>query len=268
MKLYTFLPNQYLYPYISRYWIWENESCLPKIFSGTGAELMFTYGEPLNVIHKGEILILPKSYVMMPRFDCYQLQSQGKYGFISVRFRAGAFRHFCPNSSTEFIDAFISIDEFWGMKGMVLQEKLMLTNDAAGKIKIIEQYLMRLLLENQKMDRYVDAAVNLLLYNYQRVNINELSQLFFVSPRQMERKLKIAVGVSPKGFQKISRFEALIKKLLLLRETKYLKRAMDYGYYDQSHFLKDCKKYLGETPCAFLQEKNFSSHFYNETLHI
>jgi len=268
MKLYTFLPNQYLYPYISRYWIWENESCLPKIFSGTGAELMFTYGEPLNVIHKGEILILPKSYVMMPRFDCYQLQSQGKYGFISVRFRAGAFRHFCPNSSTEFIDSFIPIDELWGMKGLALQEALLSTIDAAEKIKIIERYLMQVLLENKKMDRYIDAAVNLLLYNYQSVNINELSHRLFVSPRQIERKFKIAVGVSPKAFQKISRFEALIKKLLLSHETKYLNMAMDYGYYDQSHFLKDCKKYLGEAPYAFLQEKNFSSHFYNETLHI
>jgi hypothetical protein len=107
---------------------------------------MFTYGEPLNVIHKGAILILPKSYVMMPRFDCYQLQAQGKYGFISVRFRAGAFRHFCPNSSTEFIDIFVAIDELWGMKGLELQETLLSTKDVTGKIKIIEQYLMRQLI--------------------------------------------------------------------------------------------------------------------------
>jgi len=179
MKLCTLLPNQYLQPYISRYWLWENESCLPKIFSGTGTELMFTYGKPLHVIHKGQILTLPKSYVMMPRFDCYQMQADGPYGFISVRFRAGAFRHFCPNPSTEFIDAFIAVDDLWGMKGLALQDELLSTADAAGKIKIIEQYLMRVLLKNQKMDKYVDAAVHLLLYDYQHINIDELCRSFF-----------------------------------------------------------------------------------------
>jgi AraC-like DNA-binding protein len=108
----------------------------------------------------------------------------------------------------------------------------------------------------------------LLLYDYDKINVSTLCRDSCLSQRQIERKLKDAVGVSPKNFQQISRFEALIKELLLNHQHKYLDIAMDYGYYDQSHFLKEFKKYVGESPSSFLQAKNFMSNFYNRKLRV
>jgi AraC-like DNA-binding protein len=54
--------------------------------------------------------------------------------------------------------------------------------------------------------------------------------------------------------------------LLLQRKRKYLDVALEHGYYDQSHFLKEFKNYVSEYPTSFLQEQNFMSHFYNEKL--
>ena len=108
----------------------------------------------------------------------------------------------------------------------------------------------------------------LLLHDYNKINVSDLCRDSCLSQRQVERKMKAAVGVSPKSFQQIARFEGVIKELLLNRQQKYLDKAIDYGYYDQSHFLKEFKKYIGEYPHCFLQEKNFMSNFYNRKLHI
>ena len=269
MKLCDFVPNAYLYPYISRYWIWENEGCLPKVFAGTGAELMFTYGNPLVVLRAdGSQKKLPESYLMMPRFGSYQLQQQEPYGFISIRFRAGAFRHFCRNSSVDFIDSFVDIEDVWGYIGAEFRDRVISAETIAAKIQIIEHYLFYFLEKNRKVDAELDLMTRFLLYDYNKINVSTLCRDSCLSQRQIERKLKDAVGVSPKTFQRISRFEALIKELLLNHQQKYLDIAMEYGYYDQSHFLKEFKKYVGEYPSAFLQEKNFMSNFYNKKLHI
>lgn len=267
MKVCKLIPNQYLRPYISRYWIWENETALPKIFSGTGTELMFHYGEPPSGIEQmGEKITLPQSYFMSPRMKYCRLNSPKKLGFISVRFRAGAFRHFCNTPCIDIVDSFVDIEDLWGRTGQKFEQQVLEAKNLCQRINIIEKFLMKFLMQYGKNDQYVDMAVKKLLYNYKTVSIKGISRDSFLSQRQMERKFKSAVGVSPKIFQRISRFEAVMKKLLLQQEKNYLPVILDHGYYDQSHFLKEFKSYLGEYPASFLQEKNFMSHFYNESL--
>lgn len=267
MKISKLLPSNVLRPYISRYWVWEKENTLPKIFAGTGTELMFRYGATLSTENvKGNVFSLPKSYIMSPRFKQYQLQVSQDASFISVRFRAGAFRHFCQYAGSDFIDNFVSCEDLWGQMGKSLEQQVFVAQSTPERVRVIEGFLIECLNRYVKDERKLDCAVQSLLYHYQDMNVQQIQQNLFLSQRQMERKFKAAVGVSPKAFQRISRFEAVIKKLLLARQNKYLDIAMEHGYYDQSHFIKDFKYYIGEAPSVFLQNKNFMSHFYNEKL--
>jgi AraC-like DNA-binding protein len=267
MRLCKLVPNQCLRPYVSRYWVWENESVLPKIFSGTGTELMFHYGESLTGTNQsGKVFTLPKCYIMSPRFKYYQLYPGNQLGFISIRFRAGAFRHFCKNPVTEFVDSFVDIEELWGSKGLEFKQQVMVAENLRQRIAVIEKFLMCFLIQYHKSEQSLDTAIQTLLYDYKSVRLQDLCRNLFLSQRQLERKFKEAVGVTPKAFQKISRFEAVVKHLLLCRSKNYLDEALGQGYYDQSHFLKEFKNYIGEYPTSFLQEENFMSHFYNEKL--
>lgn len=267
MRLSNLVPNKYLQPYVSRYWLWENETVLPKIFSGTGTELMFHYGASLTGTNQvGKIFTLPQCYIMSPRFACYDLRPGNQLGFISIRFRAGAFRHFCNNPIHELVDAFVDVEDLWGSNGLEFRRQVMEAENLQQRIGIIEKFLMLFLNQYYKEEQRLDWAVKTLLYDYKRVSLKDIGQNLFLSQRQMERKFKSAVGVSPKSFQRISRFESVMKNLLLRRKRKYLTVVLDHGYYDQSHFLKEFINCMGEYPTSFLQEKNFMSHFYNEKL--
>lgn len=266
MKISNLVPSKALRPYISRYWVWENERVLPTIFSGTGTELMIHYGETITgTDHQENKIVLPQSYIMSPRFEYYHLQQPNHLGFISIRFRAGAFRQFCKFPCSEFIDSFVEIEDLWGKVGIELEMRVREAPGLKERIRIIEAFLLRRLSECGKSEPSIDVAVKTLLYHYRTTRIEDISDSIFLSRRQLERKFQETVGVSPKTFQKIARFEAVMKELMLQQQKHYLAVVLDHGYYDQSHFLKDFEHYLGEAPSSFLQKRNFMSHFYNES---
>lgn len=267
MKLLNFKPNKYLRQYISRYWLWENEPDLPQILPGTGTELMFHYYDPfIGRDQKDEVFISPNCHIISPRYARYRLNSIKRSGFISVRFRAGAFRHFCRESSNNLIDSFIDINEIWGKEGQEFGQRVLEAKSIEKRIFIIEYFLMKFLETYRRPKSWLDMAVGKVFYGCNAARLKEVSSDLFISDRQLQRRFGEAVGVGPKTFQRISRLETVLKHLLLNQNRDYLAFALEHGYYDQSHFIKEFKEYVGESPSLFLQDKNFMSHFYNEKL--
>jgi AraC-like DNA-binding protein len=266
MKICNLKPNKILRQYISRYWIWEDEPDLPKLLPGTGTELMFHYHQPFVGINKGKACEMPLCHIIAPRNESHYLKPVNRVGFIAVRFRAGAFRHFCRESSINLIDSFIDIGDLWGKDGADFGQQVLDGKNFKERILTIERFLMVFFARYQKLDQWMDMAVEKVLYEYNTVKLAELSHNFFISERQLQRKFKECVGVSPKVFQINSRFEAVLKQLLLNKRKDYLTIALDNGYYDQAHFIKEFQRYVGQQPSSFLQDRNFMSHFYNEKL--
>ncbi len=267
MRVFNLKPHPYLRSYISRYWVWENEPVLPRLLPGTGTELMFHYGQPLRWKNeRGQAITVPRSHIMATRFGYYSLEPVSNMGFIAVRFRAGAFRHFCREAGHDLIDEFIDINDIWGHSGQKFGQQIIEAKTLEDRISIIEKVLMGFLEQYRRPEYWLDRAVRKVLYGYNAVSIEEVSKELCISERQMQRRFKEAVGITPKGFQRVSRFEAVMRHLLLNKEQSYLAAALEHGYYDQSHFIKECNAYVGEHPSLFLQEKNFMSHFYNKSL--
>ena len=267
MKIANLKPNPHLRKFISRYWSWEDEAKFPKLLPGTGSELMFHYEAPLQAADRtGQAVFLPACHVITTRQEYYTLQSQKKAAFFAVRFRAGALRHFCRESNVDLADCFVDVESLWGGKGREISRQVLEAAGLEARIALIERFLTEMLNRYQRPEPWLDAAVEKLLYGYHRVRCSEVSRELFISDRQFQRKFKDATGVSPKTFQCLARFESVVKRLLLNRQTEYLPVALDNGYYDQPHFLKDFKRHVGEYPAAFLQDKNFMAHFYNERL--
>ncbi|MBP2629941.1 MAG: helix-turn-helix protein [Firmicutes bacterium] len=267
MKVWNLKPNQYLRQYISRYWLWEDEQELPKLLPGTGTELIFHYHKPpVLLTPSGEKTLLPCCHIISPRYGFYPLKPTNRIGFIAVRFRAGAFRHFCNEASNDLIDSFIDIKTLWGRKGFEFEQLIIEARTLEERIRIIEIFLMGFLEKYHRSEHWVDLAVKNLLYQYNTIKLKDISHELFISDRQFQRKLKESVGVSPKTFQRIARFESVLKNLLLRKNKHYLDLALENGYYDQSHFIKEFRNNVGEYPSAFLKDENFMSHFYNEKL--
>jgi len=74
--------------------------------------------------------------------------------------------------------------------------------------------------------------------------------------RHFERKFKSAIGVSPKMFAKIFRFNYALQCMKKYPHKDLLTIATECGYYDHTHLAKDFKSLTGDTPSDFRQKKS------------
>jgi len=92
-----------------------------------------------------------------------------------------------------------------------------------------------------------------LLYNKQgQIRMSTLAAECFLSLRQFERRFKQCIGVSPKVFARLLRFEALLDSWIQGPAISLTDVSSRLGYHDQAHVIHEFKTWAGCTPTAFL----------------
>ncbi len=75
-----------------------------------------------------------------------------------------------------------------------------------------------------------------------------------ISERHLRRVFREQVGMSPKDFFRLMRFERTLKAARRGRDFSWSDIAVDAGYYDQAHLIADFRSIAGATPREFLAE--------------
>jgi AraC-like DNA-binding protein len=82
-----------------------------------------------------------------------------------------------------------------------------------------------------------------------QIGIDELSKRHYTTRRQLERNFKKYIGLSPKEYSNIVRFQnalSIIKKSS--KDQSLLDIAFECGYYDHSHLTNEIKRNTGLSP--------------------
>lgn len=262
----SYKPSSFLSRYIDRYYTKEiligDHDDVSPILPGTGLEIFFYLNNDLKVntnnLSKGHTICTRKPAI----FDCINNTE-----ILSIRFKSGAFRHFCSVPFSELNDQYLSLEDIWGNESKVLHDYLEEECSIMNKIRIIEHFLFSQFqkyhqLKNDLWDRVIDT----LYYNFDALDIKETARLSHLSLRQFERNFKTQFGVTAKDFQKITRFQTTTKKVLLRGHSMYADIALDHGYFDQSHFIKDFKTYTNQLPSQYFKTNNFTNHYYHPSI--
>lgn len=94
-----------------------------------------------------------------------------------------------------------------------------------------------------------------LLYSTQgQIRMSVLATNCGLSLRQCERRFKRCIGISPKVFARLLRFEALLSSLIQEPSSSLADVASHLGYQDQAHVIHEFKTWAGCTPTAFLAQ--------------
>ncbi|WP_338374129.1 helix-turn-helix transcriptional regulator [Dysgonomonas capnocytophagoides] len=264
MKYINYKPPISLQPYIDRYWRCNSEGesiQLLPLFAGTGLDLFIHFSTPFHITEG----ILSTSHIFCPRKPI-SISSDNNLDFISIRFRSGAFRHFCSLKFNDFCNNFLSSKDIWGNEGAEFIDRLHDTLSWNRRIEILNSFLLKQFMKHQKFNPLLDNSIACIYTNYQHTPLNLFAKKYNISFRHFERLFKDEFNISPKKFQIASRFQTSIKEILLSSSNDYLQIAINNGYYDQSHFIKECKSLSGMSPLEIMNMKNISSHFYFESL--
>jgi AraC-like DNA-binding protein len=196
-----------------------------------------------------------------------RLHAEADYAFVAVRFRSGGLRHLCPALPACGIAEPMPTCALWGRDGIRITDALMQARSATATSAILDTWLLECLQRYGTEDRMIDHAVSRLYYRHADCRIEQLSAAYGLGRRQFERRFKLALGCSPKQFQRLARFQNTMRDLLLHGSHSYMDTALLHGYYDQAHFIHDFRHFTADQPRHFLLAQAPATHFYNPSRH-
>ena len=110
------------------------------------------------------------------------------------------------------------------------------------------------LLENPIL---IEASINFIFKNKGTNSINQLVKYTGYTERHIERTFIQYIGLSPKSFSNIVKLHTFLKLLRDKSKHNNLTRiSCEAGYFDQSHLIREFKKYTGITPNEYLYKTN------------
>ena len=162
--------------------------------------------------------------------------------YFGIRLLPGYDRHFLKFPAKEFVDSEVPLNEILDKK-LFIAERIAKGISFSDRICIAETCL-RQYIDNVASIPYLSRYIIEKIYKTNgQLKIQELADETGYSSRYICRIFEDCIGISPKLFSRIVRFQKVLGILLRDGVSKLDDIAYMFGYYDQSHFLRECKEF-------------------------
>jgi methylphosphotriester-DNA--protein-cysteine methyltransferase len=138
-----------------------------------------------------------------------------------------------------------------GAEANQLWNRLAETATFAERVKVAETYLLRKALNAERNTSIMNAA----LYMFRArgaVRLHDVASQLSLGLRQFERNFLSEIGLSPKLYSRVARFQAALDTRIHRQDIRWANLANEFGYHDQMHMIKDFQKLSGLTPEGLL----------------
>jgi len=272
MNYQTFQPHPDLAAFVKLYWELEvpadMEAEKQRVLPDGSLEMAFILADDVKrYTSESEYTIQPRAMIIGQITEPYFVQPAGEVLSFSVSFYPYGFANFVDKSISELANNDTPLQEVFGeQEASALERQIVEAKDTAGRIKVVEAFLLGKLAESATIDRVVKSTVDCLFETQGRQSISKVLNEQPTSRRNLERKFRQQVGMSPKQLSKVARLQAVLETLLNKGSESLTQIAYENDYYDQAHFNKDFKEFTGNKPKSFLKDEQMllSTLFYSK----
>jgi AraC-like DNA-binding protein len=243
-------PGTILKDFVGKLWLFEGyvqpharERMLPL----PTTELVIDLREAMPASHAAT--------VAGPHSEHWLLETASAASVVGVHFRpGGAFPFFdCPAS--ELHNMRISLETLWGAKARLLVDEVRAAATPDAKFDVLERVLLAAA-RSLSRHRAVTFALQALSDVTHGRGVAEVTSAIGMSQRRFLEHFRGEVGMAPKLFARVQRFQAVVETVHTLREVNWADIATDCGYFDQAHFNHDFRAFSGFTPSAYFALKS------------
>lgn len=171
-----------------------------------------------------------------------------------VQFKTSGAYPFLNTPIHQFNNKVIDAQDFFGNEILELRQQILDLENASDKFKAVENWL------KSKFDISNTPSEELLqvLKELNRKPIKESSKIIASYPntqKHLINQFKTYFGLTPKIFHRIFRFNQMLKKIQNKEQLIWSQIAYEFGYSDQSHFIKEFKEFSGFNPQEFIKSE-------------
>lgn len=251
-------PPDYLKQYVQYFWILESDNMyLSPVTMGPLVD-----GCPGLMLQKAEKGFYADDNKKLPEIFLYgqtvsrtHLYFKGKFETLGVTFFPNALKTVFGFDAFELTDFCCRISLLTDKRHNYLEDKLLNSQSFTNQIEALTSYLFFQIRKNeQHFDPLIGYAQSEIILLKGNVSLLKIQKILNMSERSLERKFRQHVGISPKLFSRINRFQEAFR---LLKNNNYIKLsdiAFDAGYTDQSHFIREFREFTGLAPYQYQKE--------------
>jgi len=189
----------------------------------------------------------------------------GSYSFFEVIFRPNGYYKIFKIPSEKSINQILGANDIFDVHIKLFYEQLCGASDLQEMVFLANVFLSSYL-KKQKSFEYKDAITsfsNMILRRWGLVNIKNMAYDANMSLKNFERHFTEQVGLSPKLFGCIARFNHALSLKLKNPEENWTSIAFESGYFDQMHLIKDFNRFYGNAPSIFFRESPMKQEKFN-----
>jgi AraC-like DNA-binding protein len=170
---------------------------------------------------------------------------------VAIRFRPGGLAAFTPLPLHELVDQAVDLDRLFG-PAVAEWEECLFTAPSVAHAGALFSRMLHARFEDRPNRAAVHAAMQRIDAAGGNISIRALAAGFGWSQKHLERLFAQQVGLTPKHYARIARFQRLSRYAARAHPERSLGLlAADFGYYDQSHLVRDVTSLAGVGPREF-----------------
>lgn len=251
----SFLPSTPLCEFVRNYTIihfqfGSNEPVLSKQRSPKPEQKIVFYLKGAPTIHNPATGITqspPPVAIFSHQNDQRNIQLTSEFFAFIIFLQPGVLHRLIRLPMMELLHQYIDAELFFGTEVRMVSEQLAAASNHSLMIGIAEQFLLHKI--NQVgATNSIDTIALQLLADPTSFSLDEVAQQACLSTKQFYRRFTERIGISPKLFSRLSRFNHAYKYKITHVNVSWSSIAQEFRYTDYHHMEKEFKEFTGLTP--------------------
>jgi AraC-like DNA-binding protein len=189
------------------------------------------------------------------------LDTSSPFNVFGVSFKPGGAFPFLPMPAGELHNLQVPLEAVWtAPQARAVSESLVSACTPAGKFQLIERALLGVMRGRYQPHRAVRYGVAALGDASRPRSVSSIVDDVGMSQRRFIEIFRSEVGVTPKAFARLRRFQHVLGFVEHLTEVDWIDVAQRYGYFDQAHFIHDFREFSGVSPSVYLKYRASRNH--------
>lgn len=180
-------------------------------------------------------------------------ESADKVLLIGVHFKPGGAFPFLGLPADDLADTHIDLETLWGASASRLRERLYEARMSGERIQLLQEALLSRLSQRAEQHYAVSAALEI-FGNQAGPTVREIAKYLGLSQRRFIQVFRTEVGMTPKLFSRIRRFQQTRTFIQQNLSPNWAALALDCGYFDQSHLIREFLEFSGVSPSAYQKQ--------------